>query len=259
MMHDLLYAIACRRAHGNRVHSEDQAHLPDRLLMDSPGMVIDVFSKTTAWQMLCSLTSFPFCACASSWHLGIFDLQELSQVQGLSLINCKEPLQGTMLEKMQDLRIIILHNIAIKGFCSKALNQVQFLYWGKSHVSQEVRLPFQIGKLRKLEMMILRAHEIDLLMKVLIKHVSYIYKCPVNPAIFSLPFLELLQGFYDLWTLLKTGLVFWLVVSSTTEGSDHHRLQQHGGAARDSACSVNLTGASPHQLQQTPWPDSCIQ
>jgi len=128
MMHDLLYAIACRRAHGNRVHSEDQAHLPDRLLMDSPGM-------------------------------------ELSQVQGLSLINCKEPLQGTMLEKMQDLRIIILHNIAIKGFCSKALNQVQFLYWGKSHVSQEVRLPFQIGKLRKLEMMILRAHEIDLLMK----------------------------------------------------------------------------------------------
>jgi hypothetical protein len=125
-------------------------------------------------------------------------LQELSQVQGLSLINCKEPLQGTMLEKMQDLRIIILHNIAIKGFCSKALNQVQFLYWGKSHVSQEVRLPFQIGKLRKLEMMILRAHEIDLLMKVLIKHFSYIYICPVNPAIFSLPFLKLLQGFYYL-------------------------------------------------------------
>jgi hypothetical protein len=81
----------------------------------------------------------------------------------------------------------------------------------------------------------------------------------VNPAIFSLPFLKLLQGFYNLWTLLKTGLVFWLVVSSATEGSDHHRLQQHGGAARDSACSVNLTGASPHQLQQTPWPDSCIQ
>jgi hypothetical protein len=49
-----------------------------------------------------------------------------------------------------------------------------------------------------LEMMILRAHEIDLLMKVLIKHFSYIYKCPVNPAIFSLPFLKLLQGFYNL-------------------------------------------------------------
>jgi hypothetical protein len=32
----------------------------------------------------------------------------------------------------------------------------------------------------------------------------------VNPAIFSLPFLKLLQGFYNLWTLLKTGLVFWL-------------------------------------------------
>lgn len=39
MMHDLLYAIACRRACGNRVHSEDQTHLPDRLLMDSPGTV----------------------------------------------------------------------------------------------------------------------------------------------------------------------------------------------------------------------------
>jgi hypothetical protein len=39
MMHDLLHAIACRRAHGNRVQSEDQAHLPDRLLMDNPGMV----------------------------------------------------------------------------------------------------------------------------------------------------------------------------------------------------------------------------
>jgi Leucine-rich repeat (LRR) protein len=128
MMHDLLHAIACRRAHGNRVQSEDQAHLPDRLLMDSPGM-------------------------------------ELSQVQGLSLINCKEPLQGAMLEKMQDLRVLILQNIAIKGFCSKALNQLQFLYWGKTQVSREVRLPFQIGKLRKLEMMILCAHEIDLLMK----------------------------------------------------------------------------------------------
>ncbi|CAK9200856.1 unnamed protein product [Sphagnum troendelagicum] len=128
MMHDLLHAIACRRAHGNRVQSEDQAHLPDRLLMDNPGM-------------------------------------ELNQVQGLSLINCKEPLQGAMLEKMQDLRVLILQNIAIKGFCSKALNQLQFLYWGKTQVSREVRLPFQIGKLRKLEMMILCAHEIDLLMK----------------------------------------------------------------------------------------------
>ena len=39
MMHDLLYAIACRRAQNNRVHSEDQTHLPDRLVMDSPGMV----------------------------------------------------------------------------------------------------------------------------------------------------------------------------------------------------------------------------
>jgi len=87
-------------------------------------------------------------------------------VQGLSLINCKEPLQGAMLEKMQDLRVLILQNIAIKGFCSKALNQLQFLYWGKTQVSREVRLPFQIGKLRKLEMMILCAHEIDLLMKV---------------------------------------------------------------------------------------------
>lgn len=39
MMHELLYAIACRRAAGNRVHSEDQNHLPERLKMDGPGMV----------------------------------------------------------------------------------------------------------------------------------------------------------------------------------------------------------------------------
>lgn len=39
MMHELLYAIACRRAAGNRVCSEDQAHLPERLKMDGPGMV----------------------------------------------------------------------------------------------------------------------------------------------------------------------------------------------------------------------------
>lgn len=39
VMHDLMYAIASRRAQGNRVHSEDQTHLPDRLLLDSFGMV----------------------------------------------------------------------------------------------------------------------------------------------------------------------------------------------------------------------------
>lgn len=128
MMHDLLYAIACRRACGNRVHSEDQTHLPDRLLMDSPGT-------------------------------------ELSHIQGLSLINCKEALQGTILEKMSNVRIIILHDVNIKGFCTKNLNQLQFFYWGKSQIGRDIRIPFQLCKLRKLEMTILRATEIDLAMK----------------------------------------------------------------------------------------------
>jgi hypothetical protein len=39
MMHDLLYALASKHSQGNRVLSEDQTHLPDRLLMDGPGMV----------------------------------------------------------------------------------------------------------------------------------------------------------------------------------------------------------------------------
>jgi hypothetical protein len=38
-MHDLLYALACKHTQGNRVLSEDQTHLPDRILMDGPGMV----------------------------------------------------------------------------------------------------------------------------------------------------------------------------------------------------------------------------
>lgn len=125
MMHDLLYTIACRRTQGNRVHSEDQAHLPDRLLMDSPG-------------------------------------SELSQIQGLSLISCKEALQGTMLEKMLNVRTIILHDVNIKGFCTKNLNQLQVFYWGKSQIARDVRIPFQLCKMRKLEMVILRATEIDL-------------------------------------------------------------------------------------------------
>lgn len=44
VMHELLYAIACRRAAGNRVHSEDQTHLPERLKMDGPGMVLSFIS-----------------------------------------------------------------------------------------------------------------------------------------------------------------------------------------------------------------------
>lgn len=128
MMHELLYAIACRRAAGNRVCSEDQAHLPERLKMDGPGM-------------------------------------ELSALQGLSLISCKEPLQGTMLEKMQGARILILHDTGVKGYCTKPLNQLQFLYWGRSRVAPDVRIPFQMERLKRLEMCILRAAEIDLTIK----------------------------------------------------------------------------------------------
>ncbi len=71
MMHDLLYAIACRRAHGNRVHSEDQAHLPDRLLMDSPGMVIEIFSKTSVTNALFIdiFSILWMCKLLTSWYL----------------------------------------------------------------------------------------------------------------------------------------------------------------------------------------------
>lgn len=93
-------------------------------------------------------------------------MQELSQIQGLSLINCKEALQGTILEKMSNIRTVILHDVNIKGFCTKNLTQLRFFYWGKSQVARDVRIPFQMGKLRKLEMIILRASEIDLGMKV---------------------------------------------------------------------------------------------
>ena len=93
-------------------------------------------------------------------------LQELSQIQGLSLISCKEALQCTMLEKMLNIRTVILHDITIKGFCTKNLTQLKFFYWGKSQVARDVRVPFQMCKLRKLEMIILRASEIDLGMKV---------------------------------------------------------------------------------------------
>jgi hypothetical protein len=128
MMHELLYAIACRRAQGNRVCSEDQTHLPERLKMDGPGM-------------------------------------ELKNIQGLSLISCKEPLQGTMLEKMQGARVLILHDTGVKGYCNKPLSQLQFFYWGRSKVAPDVRIPFQMERLRKLEMVILRAAEIDLTIK----------------------------------------------------------------------------------------------
>jgi hypothetical protein len=52
MMHELLYAIACRRAQGNRVCSEDQTHLPERLKMDGPGMVcFSAFSGCQLFRM----------------------------------------------------------------------------------------------------------------------------------------------------------------------------------------------------------------
>lgn len=71
-----------------------------------------------------------------------------------------------MLEKMLNVRTIILHDVNIKGFCTKNLNQLQVFYWGKSQIARDVRIPFQLCKMRKLEMVILRATEIDLGIKV---------------------------------------------------------------------------------------------
>jgi len=94
-------------------------------------------------------------------------VQELSNIQGLSLISCKEALQGMMLEKMQGARVLILHDTGVKGYCNKPLSQLQFFYWGRSKVAPDVRIPFQMERLCKLEMVILRAAEIDLTIKVL--------------------------------------------------------------------------------------------
>lgn len=71
-----------------------------------------------------------------------------------------------MLEKMQGARILILHDTGVKGYCTKPLNQLQFLYWGRSKVAPDVRIPFQMERLKRLEMCILRAAEIDLTIKV---------------------------------------------------------------------------------------------
>lgn len=71
-----------------------------------------------------------------------------------------------MLEKMQGARILILHDTGVKGYCTKPLNQLQFFYWGRSRVAPDVRIPFQMERLKKLEMCILRAAEIDLTIKV---------------------------------------------------------------------------------------------
>nr|QFS19073.1 putative leucine-rich repeat-containing protein TAO1 [Apopellia endiviifolia (species B)] len=127
-MHDLLVTIGSRRTQGNRVLSEDQTHLPERLLVDGPG-------------------------------------NELSNIQGLSLLSCKEAVQGHMLEKMQNLRLLVLHDTGVRGHCTKVLNNLQFFYWGRSQPSSEVKIPFQMNRMRKLEVLILRAHEIDLNLK----------------------------------------------------------------------------------------------
>ncbi|KAG6552854.1 hypothetical protein Mapa_005509 [Marchantia paleacea] len=127
-MHDLLAAIGSRRAQGNRVQSEDQTHLPERLLVDGPG-------------------------------------NELSNIKGLSLLSCKEALQGHMLERMSNLRLLILHDTGVRGYCTKALSQLQFFYWGRSQPASEVKIPFQMNRMKKLEVVILRAHEIDLNLK----------------------------------------------------------------------------------------------
>jgi hypothetical protein len=71
-----------------------------------------------------------------------------------------------MLEKMQGARVLILHDTGVKGYCNKPLSQLQFFYWGRSKVAPDVRIPFQMERLRKLEMVILRAAEIDLTIKV---------------------------------------------------------------------------------------------
>ena len=64
------------------------------------------------------------------------------------------------------LRILLLQDTSIKGYCTKTLHQLRFFYWGKSQIARDVRIPFQMSRLRKLEMVILRASEIDLAMKV---------------------------------------------------------------------------------------------
>ncbi len=64
MMHELLYAIACRRAQGNRVCSEDQTHLPERLKMDGPGMVCFSASLCCWYQgfvSVCLQQNFMYC------------------------------------------------------------------------------------------------------------------------------------------------------------------------------------------------------
>lgn len=71
-----------------------------------------------------------------------------------------------MLEKMHNLRLLVLHDTGIRGYCTKALNNLQFFYWGRSQPSSEVKIPFQMNRMKKLEMLILRAHEIDLNLKV---------------------------------------------------------------------------------------------
>ncbi|CAM6104349.1 unnamed protein product [Calypogeia fissa] len=127
-MHDVLATIGCRRAQGTRVLSEDQAHLPERLLVDGPG-------------------------------------NELSNIQGLSILSCKEAVQGQMLEKMDSLRLLVLHDTGIRGHCTKVLHNLQFFYWGRSQPSSEVKIPFQMNRMKRLEVLILRAHEIDLNLK----------------------------------------------------------------------------------------------
>lgn len=67
MMHDLLYTIACRRTQGNRVHSEDQAHLPDRLLMDSPGSVSALLRLCSSFVVNCT---YEQCGILQSWCHG---------------------------------------------------------------------------------------------------------------------------------------------------------------------------------------------
>lgn len=74
-----------------------------------------------------------------------------------------------MLEKMHSLRLLVLHDTGIRGHCTKVLHNLQFFYWGRSQPSSEVKIPFQMNRMKRLEVLILRAHEIDLNLKVRFK------------------------------------------------------------------------------------------
>lgn len=93
-------------------------------------------------------------------------LQELKKVTGISLLNCQDPLQGRFVDKMEGLRVLILHDTAVRGYRVESLNDLEFIYWGWSRPVQDMKFPFQLGKCRKLDMVMIRCNKIDLSLRV---------------------------------------------------------------------------------------------